>query len=217
MGSLLPTTLAAIAPERLAKMEAKLRAEGKSTDAISSASWNRQTAHERVTQIRWSCQDIKSNMLTDMSRPTSSGRVLFVLDSPGHAVRHVSYSRRHQSSRAALEDILTTSAGYHKRFGPPHVATGDLPDQAAESFEFARMEPIVREWQYGDLRIKVDAFTVTGQTVRIYEMVEVPAGIDMAPLADRAQANPGSVARPAASPAQATGAPGRGPASASAR
>ena len=170
------------------KRAEKMAAAGKSPDAIASASWNRETAHERITQIRWSCPSTASTTLTDYQRAPSSGRVLFIFDSLQHAVRHVSFGRRHKSPKTALEDILTSTAAYEKRFGKPHIVKHDLPAQATDDFTLPAATNVLREWQFGDLRVKVEAFSLDGSNIRVYEMVEVPAGMTMKPLAGAAKA-----------------------------
>ena len=168
----------------------KMRAEGKSPDVIASASWNKESAHERMTQVRWSCPGAASVWLTDYPRKVSNGRVLFVFDSPQHAVRHASFGRRHSSGKAAAEDLLHSAAAYDKRLGKAHIVKNPLPETIPAGFGFPAVTNVLFEWQFGDLRAKVEGFSADGKVTRIYEMIEIPVGVAMEPLAAAASQNP---------------------------
>lgn len=184
----------------------KMRAEGKSADAISSASWNKESPREKMTQVRWSCPGTSSAALTDHERKPSRGRLLFVLDSPQHAVRHVSFGRRHTEGKAAAEDLLHTAAVYQKRFGEAPIVKHELPETIPDDFGFPSVTNVGFEWQFGDLRAKVEGFSADGEVTRVYEMVEIPVGVAMEPLATAPADSKSAGSKPASDESAAVGA-----------
>jgi hypothetical protein len=200
-GDASPATVSRAAREaRLARMQAEAREKGTMPDIVSAASAARPSRYEAVTQVRYSCQGTPSAKLTDIQRPGATGRLLFVLDSANHPLRHVSFQRTHDTQPQALADMLATVGAYRERLGEPNVVQQDLPASAGQPYEFPLLTNVVREWQFKDFRVKVAALRGNSGKVILYENVEVPAALAMEPLA-AAAAPPAQPAAPAA-PAQ---------------
>lgn len=184
---------------RLAKMQAEAREKGTVPDIVSAASAARPSRYEAIPQVRYSCQDTPGARLPDFVRPAAQGRLLFVLDSAGHPLRHVSFQRTHDTQAQALADLLATVDAYRTRLGEPQVVQQDLPASAGQAYEFPVLTHVVREWQFRDFRVKVAALRGTTGKVILYENVEVPAAIAMEPLAaPAAPAPPASSGQPPA-------------------
>jgi hypothetical protein len=203
-----PASVARAAREaRLAKLQAEAKEKGTVVDVLSAASVVKPSKYEKVPQVRYSCQDTSSAKLTDIERAPATGRLLFVLDSADHPLRHVSFQRAHESQAQALADMLATTAAYRKRLGEPNLVEVELPEQADATYEFPVYKNIVREWQFKDFRVKVAALRGNAGKVVIYENVEVPAALRMEPLAKTpeqpAQPGPAQPGQPG-QPAQAT-------------
>lgn len=186
---------------RLARIQAEARETGTMPDIVSAASAARPSRYEAVTQVRYSCQDTPGARLPDFQRPGATGRLLFVLDSANHPLRHVSFQRTHDTQSQALADLLATVDAYRARLGEPNVAQQDLPARAGQPYELPLLANVVREWQFRDFRVKVAALRGTTGKVILYENVEVPAAIAMEPLAAAAPAPPGQPDPQPAAPA----------------
>lgn len=168
---------------RLARMQAEAREKGAVPDIVSAASAARPSRYEAIPQVRYSCQDTPGARLPDFARPAAQGRLLFVLDSAGHPLRHVSFQRTHDTQAQALADLRATVDAYRARLGEPQVVQQDLPASAGQAYEFPVLTHVVREWQFRDFRVKVAALRGTTGKVILYENVEVPAAVAMEPLA----------------------------------
>jgi hypothetical protein len=198
-GDASPATVSRAAREaRLARMQAEAKEKGTIPDIVSAASAARPSRYEAIPQVRYSCQNTPGTKLTDIQRPGATGRLLFVLDSANHPLRHVSFQRTHDAQPAALADMLATVAAYRERLGEPSVVQQDLPASAGQPYEFPLLTNVVREWQFKDFRVKVAALRGNSGKVILYENVEVPAALAMEPLAQAPAAPAGSAA-----PAQA--------------
>jgi hypothetical protein len=168
---------------RLARMQAEAREKGTVPDIVSAASAARPSRYEAIPQVRYSCQDTPGARLPDFARPAAQGRLLFVLDSAGHPLRHVSFQRTHDTQALALADLLATVDAYRARLGEPQVVQQDLPARPGQAYDFPALTHVVREWQFKDFRVKVAALRGTTGKVILYENVEVPAAVAMEPLA----------------------------------
>ncbi len=166
---------------RTAHAAAQHKAEGAKPDAVSSASAhsNKPSKYESIEQVRISCEQVTSAQLGDWSRASAQGRMLFVFDSQRHPVRHVSYQRTHRDQAHALGDMLKLLAHYRERLGQPNVIRHELPERMDADYRFPLLSNVVREWQFGDFRVKLAALLGSTGNVVIYENVEVPAGVSM--------------------------------------
>lgn len=140
-------------------------------DATSSASSKKTSPMEKNPQVRLSCEGTPADAIGDRPRPSASGRVLFIFDSPKHPLRHVSYRRVHKDPAAARNDAVDALAAMTASYGAPTAITGALP---AEGAPFERYSPYKAEWIWPDVKVTVSALSFGERGVDVYEAVEVP-------------------------------------------
>ncbi|MEQ8275664.1 MAG: hypothetical protein RMA76_33980 [Deltaproteobacteria bacterium] len=146
-------------------------AQGIEVDATSSASAKKKSPMEKNPQVRYSCEDTKAAQLADRERD-GVGRVLFVLDSPEHPVRHASYRRNHKTSQAAWHDAKATLDALTKTYGEPKMVKRPLPDApSADAFPLYTQSRYA--WEFADLKVMLDVMG-TPRGVNVHEAVEVP-------------------------------------------
>lgn len=146
--------------------------KAKAVDGVTSASSKKKSPMEQNPQIRWSCEGTKGDMLPDRKRGAGVGRILVVLDSPDHPVRHASFRRNHKDIGQALTDANATLAELTKRYGEPHVVRRPLPEVATAE-AFPRYAQSRYEWRYADLAVMLHVMA-TRRGIDIQEAVEVP-------------------------------------------
>ncbi len=169
---------AMMAQTRRQKIAAALIQEGLSVDALSSASWMRESPRERLPQVRFSCGRVASTRIDELDRPPSKGRLLYVFDAEDLPLRHASYQRTHADPAAALRDLEHTLERMTAIYGEPSVTRGSLPIPSADGrVEFEMLDNIEFEWRYADLLVKVTAMRVSSSSVTVGERLEVPIGI----------------------------------------
>lgn len=148
------------------------RAEGKGADAVSGASiLYKRAKHEKNPQVRLSCEEAAAGAIGDRPRE-GQGRLLLVFDSAGHPLRHVSFQRRYEDHAAAVADVKAMLAHYGARFGAPTSTGEPLPEGEAPTFP--KFKPVLSEWKFRDLAVKVSALYTGGKTVSVSESIEVP-------------------------------------------
>lgn len=150
--------------EKMAEAEAK----GDDPDGITGASLvNHRSKKERNPQVRLACSKVPLTTFDD--RPRVPGDALYwliIFDSPAHALRHTSVSRRIEPDlldeewRVAV-DTMT------RRFGAPSKL------KEVETIREAK-------WEFADLQAQVTAFKI-GKSVRFTERVEVPWPVRVEP------------------------------------
>ena len=150
---------------------AKAKLEGK-VDAVSSASGKKKSPMEKNPQIRYSCEDTKSSQMTDRSRPEAVGRLLVVIDSEDHPVRHASFRRNHTSPVSAWRDATDTLGVLTARYGAPALIKRPLPDAPSDD-AFPRYTQTRYEWSFADLKVLLNVMG-TPRGIDVHEAVEVP-------------------------------------------
>jgi hypothetical protein len=128
---------------------AAAKASGAGVDSVAGASMiYRRSPKERNPQVRLSCDEVASGLLTDRKRADSTGRLLFVFDSARHPLRHVSYTR----SFRGIDDVLAvsefdkTKKALTEAFGPsaPKGDDIELPMPRYKSYSVS--------WKFSDLQ-----------------------------------------------------------------
>ncbi len=159
--------------------EAKMaEAKANGVDAVTSASWSKPSKREKNPQVRYSCGRVRADQLGDRERPASSGRLLYVLDSEEHPVRHASYQRTHKDQAVALADIKEAVESVSRVYGPPTKVRNELPEPGKDgAVEFPMLKNIEFAWEYSDLLVKVVALRLDKTQVTVGERVEVPIGV----------------------------------------
>ena len=157
------------------KRDEVARAEARGApDTVTGASiLKRRTARDDNPQIRWNCNETSSSALRDRTRPSSSGRLLFVFDDDHAPLRHASYQRNHGDWASALGDFRDAVGALSARYGRP-TAKGTGPgDLTAESPlpKFGRSEA---EWRFSDVVATVSIANLGGHGFSVSELVEVP-------------------------------------------
>jgi hypothetical protein len=157
------------------KREEVARAEARGTpDAVTGASiLKRRTARDDNPQIRWNCGEATSSALHDRTRPSSSGRLLFVFDDDRAPLRHVSYQRNHGDWASAVTDFRDALGALSRRYGrPTHKGTepADLTTESALP-KYARSEA---EWRFSDAVANVSIANLGGHGFSVSEVVEIP-------------------------------------------
>jgi hypothetical protein len=152
---------------------------GGDVDAVTGASIvGRKSPRERNPQLRLSCEGVTADAL-GLARPVvAAGRALFVFDSAEHPLRHASFRRSHREADDAVVDLRASIADWRARLGEPTSQSGSLPDL---SVRIERLPPLVVEWRYADLVVRISTidFGARGvsQNISVEERVEVPWGI----------------------------------------
>ncbi len=146
-------------------------AQGIEVDATSSASAKKKSPMEKNPQVRYSCEDTEASQLSDRARG-GKGRVLFVLDSPEHPVRHASFRRNHLLPASAWKDATDTLAALTKTYGEPSSVQRPLPDApAADAFPLYTQSRYA--WEFADLKVMLDVMG-TPRGINVHEAIEVP-------------------------------------------
>jgi hypothetical protein len=161
------------------KIIAKYMTEAKEKQArgetVDMAKYEQYAAMYRQStnpQVRMSCEELPSSVLTDRARPEAKGRWLFVFDDAKAPLRLVSYQRMHTDPKLALSDFEGSVQSFGKLFGKETKSMGDIPD--AKAPEFKKLIPIKREWGFSDVQAKVVAINMGSRGVDVSEVVEVP-------------------------------------------
>jgi hypothetical protein len=172
------TSMRALMGEQRDKKKAEIenaKARGDDVDGISGASLiDYRSPKERNPQVRLSCENTANSKLKDRPREESAGRVLFIFDSPKHPARHVSYRRQHQNHPLARDDLAETVNYYVDLFGKPQVTSKLPPIEDDGSVRFPTVTPYKFEWQFADLRVRVEGMSFGKRGVDVNEVVEVP-------------------------------------------
>lgn len=145
------------------KKMAEAEARGEDPDGVTGASLaNYRSKKERNPQVRLACENVAASTFTDRARVAGDGlHWLVIFDSPAHALRHTSVSRRVDPGvlggewRSAVEAMTA-------RLGAPTTVKGDGEGAYSEA-----------KWEFADLKAEVTAFKV-GAKARFTERVEVP-------------------------------------------
>jgi hypothetical protein len=147
---------------------AEVEANGGDVDAVTGASIvERKSKRERNPQVRLSCEGVTASAL-GLARPVAAtGRALFVFDSAEHPLRHASWRRTHREADDATVDVRATVAQWRERLGEPTATRGELGARG----------PVVVEWSYADLLVRVSTIDFGGRGVSVDERVEVPWGV----------------------------------------
>lgn len=146
-------------------------AQGIEVDATSSASSKKKSPMEKNPQVRYSCEDTEAAQLTDRARG-GKGRVLFVLDSPEHPVRHASFRRNHLLPDSAWRDATDTLAALTKVYGEPTSVQRPIPDAPSPNV-FPLYVQSRYAWEYADLKVMLDVMG-TPRGINVHEAIEVP-------------------------------------------
>lgn len=148
---------------------------GGDVDAVTGASIvDRKSPRERNPQVRLACEGATASAL-GLARPVvASGRALFVFDSAEHPLRHASWRRSHREADDAVADLRATIEDWRSRLGDPTSHSGPLPELTAP---IERMPPLVVEWAYADLVVRITTIDFGRGGVSVDERVEVPWGI----------------------------------------
>jgi hypothetical protein len=154
---------------------AEIERKGGDVDAVTGASIiSRKSQRERNPQVRLACEGVTASAL-GLARPVVvSGRALFVFDSAEHPLRHASWRRSHREADDAVVDLRATIDDWRARLGEPTSQSGPLPDL---SVRVERLPPLVVEWSYADLVVRITTIDFGGRGVSVDERVEVPWGI----------------------------------------
>jgi hypothetical protein len=172
------TSMRALMGQQRDKKKAEIesaKARGEGVDGISGASLvDYRSPKERNPQRRLSCEDTASTKLKDRERQDSTGRVLFILDSDRHPLRHVSFRRQHQNHPLARDDLAESVNHYVRLHGKPHVVSELPPVEEDGSVRFPTVTPYKFEWRFTDLHIRVEAMSYGKRGVDVNEVVEVP-------------------------------------------
>jgi hypothetical protein len=107
-------------------------------------------------------------------RLESTGRVLYILDSPRHKLRHASFRRQHQNHPHARDDLVDSVNHYVGIFGKPHAMSELPPVEEDGSVRFPSVTPHRFEWRFADLHVRVEAMSYGKRGVDVNEVVEVP-------------------------------------------
>jgi hypothetical protein len=174
------TSIRAMMDRRREKEKARIdEAKAKGEDAVTAASWvNRRSKREANPQVRFSCPKIPSTAVGDRTRPPSTGRLLFVFDSPDYPLRHTSFQRTHADHAAALTDFNDTVASLTKVYGQPTKPLNHpLPTPGKDGkVEFPGAVNHEISWEYSDLLVRANVLRY-GNMITIGERIEVPHGI----------------------------------------
>jgi len=153
----------------------ELKKKGAPTDAVSGASaLKRQSPREQNPQVRLSCEGVASETLGDRTRAPSTGRWLFVFDSPEHPLRHVSFERSFPAARSddALRDASESVQAMTAVFGLPTTAPKAKDGGAPGALPL--LAPVQHEWSWSDLRVAVTALNYGPRGTNVGEIMEVP-------------------------------------------
>ena len=165
--------MAALMREGIAAQIAAQRAAGEW--ALTTRAYGFLNPHGRNPQIRYSCEDLPSTVLTDRPRTPSTGRVLFVFDAVGLPLRHVSFMRTHQALDQARADLQETVAAFTAQLGEPtQLPTLSAPLAGSPSQEFEVLRPTTFQWRFADVVAEVTLLNTGTRGFNITEQVEVP-------------------------------------------
>lgn len=165
------TSARALIREAREKKKAAAATSTAPVDATTSASSKKSSPMERNPQVRLSCENTEGAAIGDRERPASSGRLLYIFDSPKHPLRHASYRRVHKDHALARGDLLDSIAAMKAVYGEPTATSGALP---AEGAQFGKYEPYKVEWIWTDVHVTVSALSYGERGVDVYEAIEVP-------------------------------------------
>jgi hypothetical protein len=143
------------------------RRQGLAVDTVSGASAvNRPSRMERSPQVRLRCEEVRGSIFADRPRSSATGRLLFVFDSAELPLRHVSFQQTFADTDTALAELDAAVAALASRYGAPakRPAVAGLPWLA----------PVVYEWPFADLVVKVTALNFGQRGVSVTEVIEVP-------------------------------------------
>lgn len=160
--------------EQTKKQMADAEARGDDPDGVTGASLaNYHSKKERNPQVRLACDKVALASFTDRARvPGDPLYWLIIFDSPTHAVRHTSVSRRIDLDLVG-EEWQSAVDNMTKRFGAPTKLKPPEGDVAANAYYEAK-------WQFADLEAQVSAFRI-GNKARFMERVEVPWPVRVSP------------------------------------
>ena len=149
--------------EKMAEAEAR----GDDPDGVTGASLaNYRSKKERNPQVRLACDKVPVSAFTDRARvPGDPLYWLLIFDSPAHAMRHTSVSRRIDMD-LVNEEWQSAVDNMTKRFGAPSTLKAPEADIAKGAYYEAK-------WEFADLHAQVSAFKI-GDKARFTERVEVP-------------------------------------------
>jgi hypothetical protein len=148
-------------------------ARGDDPDGVTGASLaNYRSRKEQNPQVRISCEPVAGAVFSDRQRGPETGRLLVVLDSAEHPVRHVSFARKIDEPMRALDEWNGAVAEMTKRFGEPTSTMNGEP--AFQVPPFPRMKLFKNEWTFTDLRAEVTAMSFGARGIDVKEALEVP-------------------------------------------
>jgi hypothetical protein len=126
--------------------------------------------HGRNPQVRWDCA-LPDGSALGLPAELEEGRVLFVHDAPGAALRHVSIQRTWHGEAAVRADVAASLDRLAKRYGLPEPGT-----HAAEFADagFAEVTPYAWEWRWTDVRVELGVVAYPGGRSVVTETIEVP-------------------------------------------
>jgi hypothetical protein len=89
-------------------------------------------------------------------------------------LRHVSWRRTHRDPADAIVDLRAAIADWDARLGPSTLRKGEVPETLAPG---GRLRPVVVEWAYADLLVRITTIDFGKGGVSVDERIEVPWGI----------------------------------------
>ncbi len=158
--------------DQIAGDMARAKSRGEDPDIVSGASMlNYRSKSEQNPQLRLSCEGVAGAALPGTSAPTGMGRLLIILDSVEHPVRHVSYAYHLADNDQVLAAWNQSVQKMMRRLGSPTSVVASDP-LSGDDFQPGRL--FKREWLFGDLRAEVTALRIGRRPVGLRETIEVP-------------------------------------------
>ena len=113
--------------QRKRKLDAEKNKKAGKADAVSGATWKKRPPRAQNPSIRWNCERVQAAQISSFTRPhPAHGRLLFVLDSPKHPLRHISY--QYDLLPAKAVDSFQAAVNYFTQLlGKPDIARDAHP------------------------------------------------------------------------------------------